>query len=404
MAYDFDQIIDRRGTNALNTDGFRGYIFNADESMTFPFADEDFIRMWVADMEFATPDFVREAIKDRLDRQILGYTKVFSPDYYEAVVSWTERRNGWTFPREELVTAPGIIPALYELVSYICQSEEDKVLILTPSYAYFEKAVTANGNQLISSQLIHKDGKFSMDFDDLEEKFNQEDIKLCIFCNPHNPTGRIWTEEELQRFGQLIQAHKTWLISDEIHCDIRRPGLDYHPFAKLLPDYDRLVVTFAQSKAFNMAGLMFSNVVIRNQELRQIWKENHYNFENPLSLVGNQAAYEKGDQWLDEMNGYLADNFKFTKAFIDDYLPQAQFEIPAATYLAWVDVSAYLPEGLTDLPLYFANEAGVLLEGGDMFVNNSDGYIRLNLAMPRATLKEGLERIYQLLGQKGRSA
>lgn len=397
--YNFDEIVERRGTNAMNTDGFRQYIFHADETMKFPYADDEFVRMWVADMEFATPDVIIDAMKERLDRRIFGYTKVFDPAYYQAFVNWTTRRYGWSFPKEQLVTSPGIIPALYELVEYITKPDE-KILIMTPSYAYFAHAVEYNHRELVCSDLINDKGYYTMDFADLKEKVKDEKTTLCIFCNPHNPSGRVWSEAELKEFGEICAKENMWIISDEIHCDLLRRSQHHTPLAKVMPDYDRLVTCMAPSKTFNMAGLMFSNVIIRNKELMARWKERHYDFENPLSIAAAQAAYDKGEEWLDQMTAYLDDNFQYVKDYLDEHLPKAVYRIPEATYLAWVDVSAYLPEDVEFLPLYFANKAGVLLEGGNMFVANSDGYIRLNLAMPRAMLEPGMERICALLNSE----
>jgi len=396
--YNFDEIIERRGTNAMNTDGFRQYIFHDDGTMTFPYKDEEFVRMWVADMEFATPQVIIDAMKERLDKRIFGYTKVFDPAYYEAFVSWTKRRYGWEFKKEELVTSPGIIPALYELVGYICAPDE-KVLIVTPSYAYFKHAADFHGRELVCSDLINKDGYYTMDFDDLAAKCADPKTTLCIFCNPHNPSGRVWTHDELRKFADLIGQNDMWVISDEIHCDLLRVGNVHTPLGKVMPDYQKLVTCMAPSKTFNMAGLMFSNIMIRDEGLRSVWKARHYDFENPLSIAAAQAAYEQGEQWLCELCEYLDGNFAYVQAFLKEHLPKAVYRISEATYLAWVDVSAYLPENCEFLPLYFANNAGVLLEGGNMFVANSDGYIRLNLAMPRAMLQTGMERIADLLNR-----
>jgi cysteine-S-conjugate beta-lyase len=394
VRYNFDEIIDRKGTNALNTDGFKDYIFKSSD-MVFPYADDEFIRMWVADMEFATPPEVIQAVKDRLDKRIFGYSKIFDPNYYLTVTNWTQRQYNWTFEKEHLVTSPGIIPALYELVEYICKPDE-KVLIVTPSYAYFKLAADYNHIELVCSNLVNQQGYYTMDWDDLEEKAKDEKVSLCIFCNPHNPTGRVWTTEELERFGNICLENDVWIISDEIHCDLLRNGQVHTPLAKRFPNTDRIITCMAASKTFNMAGMMFSNIIIPNKEIRATWQARHYSMENPLSIAATQAAYEHGDEWLKQLKDYLDDNFALVKQYLDQHLPKAVFRIPEATYLAWVDISAYLPEE-ENLPLYFANNAGVLLEGGNMFVANSDGYIRLNVACPRSILEEGLKRIAEAL-------
>lgn len=389
--YNFDEIIDRRNTNAMNTDGFRSYIFKADDSMEFPYKDEEFIRMWVADMEFATPDVIIEGIKERLDKRIFGYTRIFEKSYYEAFANWCHKRYGWTFEQKDLVTSNGIIPALYELVEHICDKDE-KVLFLSPSYAYFKYAAEYNNREYICSDLICEEGYYKIDFDDLEYKAADPNTKLFIFCNPHNPSGRVWNEKELKRISQIVEKHNLWVISDEIHCDLLRQDQNHIPLGKIMYEYDRLITCMAPSKTFNIAGLMISNIIIRNEELKKIWLSRHYNFDNPLSIAATQAAYEKGGLWLEELCEYLDGNFNFTEQYLAKHLPKSKFKISEATYLAWVDLSSYFEKD-EDLPMFFAYKAGVLLEGGNMFVQNADGFIRLNLACPRAILEEGLKRI-----------
>lgn len=399
--YNFDEIIDRKNTNALNTDGFRSYIFGVsddDDSIEFPYEDDEFIRMWVADMEFATPDCVLNKIQERLDRRILGYTRLFSDDYYNAFRSWCERRYDWSFEKEELLTSNGVIPALYDLTGHILEKDE-KLLFLTPSYAYFQYSADANGNEAVYSDLVNNDGYFEIDFEDFADKAADEKTKLLIFCNPHNPTGRVWKQEELERLAKIIEENDLWVISDEIHCDLLRRGQKHIPLGKVMPDYDKLITCMAISKTFNTAGLMFSNVIIRDEKLRDKWNENRINFENPLSIAGAMGAYESGEEWLEELTDYLDNNFKITEEFLKENLPKSKFRISEATYLAWVDLSEYFnpDENLSD---FFANKAGVLLEGGNMFVQNGDSFIRLNLAMPKSIIMEGLDRISEAINNK----
>lgn len=396
--YNFDEIIDRRHTNAMNTDGFRGYIFHADDTMTFPYKDEEFIRMWVADMEFATPDVVIDGMRERLDKRIFGYTRVFERSYFEAFAGWCRRHYDWSFDREELVMSNGIIPALFELVEYICRPDE-KVLFLTPSYAYFKYAAEAGKRDYVCSDLKYEDGYYTIDFEDFERKAADEKTTLFIFCNPHNPSGRVWKEEDLKRLADICERNGLWVISDEIHCDLLRLEERHIPMGKVMPDYKRLITCMAASKTFNLAGMMISNVLIRDRKMREIWLEHHYNFDNPLSIAAVQAAYEKGDEWVLELRAYLDNNFRFTGEYLKEHLPKAVYRVSEATYLAWVDLNAYF-EPDENLPLFFAYKAGVLLEGGNMFVQSSDGFIRLNLACPKATLEEGLRRICEAVNTK----
>ena len=394
MQYNFDEIIDRRNTNALNTDGFRGYIFHAGPEKVFPFKDEEFVRMWVADMEFACCPAICDAIRERVDKRIFGYTMMFDDAYYKAFNGWCEKRYGWNFKQEELCFSPGIIPALYQLVEDLI-GEGETFVITTPSYGYFLHAAEYNNVPVLCSDLINTEDGWTIDFDDLEKKCADPRVKMLLWCNPHNPTGRIWTEGELKRVAEIVEKNNLWLISDEIHCDLIRRGLCHTPMGKIMPDYKKLITCMSASKTFNMAGLMFSDIIIRDEDERE-----HFNGRdkiagmlNPLSIVAHQAAYEQGTEWLDQLKVYLDGNFKCVKDFFDKRLPEAKFRIPEATYLAWVDLSKCLP-GVNDLPGFFANKAGVLLEGGNsLFVGNAEGFVRLNLAMPRSILETGMERI-----------
>ncbi len=392
MTYNFDERIDRRGTNAESVDAFRRALFGQEaETISFPVPEEELIRMWVADMEFATPEVVIDAIRARLDRRIFGYTGNLDAAYYEAFVGWTERRYGWRFAREELVTSKGVVPALYDLVSYLCAPDE-KVLIFTPSYAPFRRAVTVHDRACVCSNL-QKDGtRYTIDWEDAARKMEDPKVVLCIFCNPHNPTGQLWSREELARFGQLCIDRGLWVISDEIHCDLLRTGKQHIPLAKLFPDYDRIITCMAPSKTFNMAGLMISNVIIPHETLRNTWHARQYSAENPLSLAAAQAAYEKGEDWLEQLLAYLDGNMALVEDILKAELPRARFRVPEATYLAWIDLGAYFPPE-ERLVRYFATRAGVLVEDGGMFVQNGEGCIRLNLAAPRSVVREAMERI-----------
>ncbi len=394
MKYDFDEIIDRRGTNALNTDGFRGYIFHAGPEKKFPYADDEFVRMWIADMEFSAPPAILDAIKARVDRRIFGYTSIFTDDYYQVFSKWCRDRYDWDFPREQLCTSPGIVPALYEIVADVT-GPDDKVLITTPSYGSFKHVTLDNKRTLVTTELKCTDGVFSLDFDDFAAKATDPAVRLVIWCNPHNPTGHMWTEEELKKVADIVRKNNLWIVSDEIHCDLIRSGRKHIPLAKAMPDYDRLVTCMAPSKTFNIAGLQFSNIIIRSEELRCTYRKNDRIGQevNPLSLAAAQAAYESCGDWLEELKLYLDDNFAFVVDFLHENIPSAVCRIPESTYLAWVDFRAALPD-VNDLSDFFANNAGVLLEGGnDLFVGNAEGFVRLNLAMPRSIIKTGMERI-----------
>ena len=399
MTYNFDEIIDRRHTNSENVDGWRPYIFHCGPERVFPYKDEEFIRMWVADMEFAVAPEIRQAIIDRVNRQILGYSIVSDGGYYEALRTWCESRYGWSFPKEQLTFSPGVIPALYQIVEDLAKPAGGKVLTMTPAYGFFLHACEYNGVELVTSPLKRENGRFTVDWADFEQKASDPAVKVLMLCNPHNPTGRIWTEEELRRMAEIIEKNQLWVVSDEIHCDLLRTGLRHTPMGKIMPDYERLITCMSASKTFNLAGLLHSNIIIRSDEERARFRARDKNIGavNPLSIAAHKAAYEQGGAWLEQLKAYVDGNLALVERFLRENIPGAKFTLPEATYFAWVDLGAVLPQ-VADLPDFFANKAGVLLEGGDgLFVGNAKGYIRLNLAMPRATVRTGLERIAQAI-------
>lgn len=393
--YDFDEIIDRTQSNSENVEGWRQYIFHCGPERKFPFADDEFIRMWVADMEFAVAPEIRQAVTDRVDRKIFGYSAVFDEGYYEAFERWCADRYGMRFDRSHLTFSPGVIPALYQITEDLAAGK--KVTTLAPAYGYFLHAAEYGGAEMVTCPMFRsgEHGGWSIDFDRFEEICSDPELQLIYLCNPHNPTGRVWTEEELKRIAQTAEQRDLWIVSDEIHCDLLRTGLRHTPMANIMPEYDRLITCMSASKTFNMAGMLFSNIIIRNDEERRRFRRRDKlaGACNPLSIEAHKAAYEKGGPWLEELKAYLDGNLAYVEGFLRERIPGAVFTMPQATYFAWVDLSRVLPD-VEDLPLFFANEAGVLLEGGDaLFVNNAAGCIRLNLAMPRSLVAAGMERI-----------
>lgn len=394
MKYNFDEVIDRFHTNALNTDGFRGYIFHAGPEKTFPYKDEEFVRMWVADMEFATPPEICQAMKDRIDRRIFGYTGMYDSEYYNSFSKWCMDKYGWSFPQEQLCYSPGIVSALYQLIEDLVAKDE-KALTVTPAYGYFLHACEYNNVELVKSALNNDNGYFSIDYEDLDRKASDPKVKVMILCNPHNPSGRVWKEEELRKIAEIVEKYNLWIISDEIHCDLVRTGNCHIPMGKIMKDYDKLITCMSASKTFNMAGLKFSDIIIRNKEEREFFRnrDKETGMLNPISVAAHKAAYDCCSEWLDELRAYLDDNFKYLEDFLAEYFPEAGYKLPESTYLAWVNMGICLPD-VENLSEFFANEAGVLLEGGDdLFVGNAKGYVRLNLAMPRSIIVTGLNRM-----------
>lgn len=389
--YSFDEVINRKGTNAMSITGYRGYLFEPDEDLNGIYPEEDFIPMWVADMEFAIAPEIINAMKKRLEHPLIGYSIVADPAYPLAFQKWCFDKYNWKFNIKHLVHAKGVIPALYSLIDHICKADE-KILIVTPSYAFFKHAADYNSIELVCSDLIEENGHYVMDMDDIKAKASDEKCVLGIFCNPHNPTGRVWSKKELKELGELCLDNGLTIISDEIHCDLLRKDVSFTPMAHLFPNSDRIITCMAASKAFNLAGNLFANIIIPNDALRTIYSKNYLPLENPLSIVAAQAAYTNGQPWLNQLTNYIDANFAYLKEQLDLHLPLTKFVIPESTYLAWVNVSDYISSD-ENLTLFFARKAGVLLEGGNMFVDNATGYIRLNLACPKTRLKEGLWRI-----------
>lgn len=396
--YQFNTIINRAGTDAMSLTGYRGYLFDKEEVLIENYPEEEFIPMWVADMEFAIAPEIIAAMKNRLEHPLLGYSVLTDNSYALIFQDRCVKQYGWKPNLEHIVHSKGIIPALYSLINLICKPDE-KILIVTPSYAFFKHAADTNGVEVVYSNLIEEEGQHFMDMNDVRIKASDEKCVLAIFCNPHNPSGRVWSKKELTVFGEICLENKVTIISDEIHCDLLRKDIGFTSMANLFPNSNQIITCMAPSKTFNLAGNLFANIVITNNVLRQKYLENYLPIENPLSIVAAKAAYTEGHNWLIELKAYLDDNFKYLKEQLEQHLPLTNFVIPEGTYLAWVNVKDYF-DTEENLTLFFARKAGVLLEGGDMFIANAEGYIRLNLACPRVRLKDGLSRIIKAVLEK----
>ncbi len=383
MKYDFDQVIDRRNTNSVK------YDFAAECGMP-----EDALPLWVADMDFRVPEAVSQRLEELSRFGIYGYSNS-RDDYFATVKKWYSTHFQWEPKKEWLIKTPGVVFAIAAAIRAFTEPGEG-VLIQQPVYYPFRNTILANDRECVNSPLVLEDGRYRMDLVDMEQKIKDSKVKLFILCSPHNPVGRVWTKEELEAVGELCEKYDVLIVSDEIHSDFTYGARTHTVFPSISPELaDRTILCTAPSKTFNLAGLLHSNIIIRSDEERARFQARDKNIGavNPLSIAAHKAAYEHGGAWLEQLKAYVDGNLALVDTFLRENIPGAKFTVPEATYFAWVDLGDVLPQ-VEDLPDFFANKAGVLLEGGDgLFVGNAKGYIRLNLAMPRATVQTGLERI-----------
>lgn len=381
---DFDTVIDRKNTYSLK------YDIGKMENMP-----EDVLPLWVADMDFKVSSHIQDVLFRQTEHGILGYSDVYE-EYFEAVKGWMKRRHDWDVQSEWLIKIPGVVFALAMAVKAFT-NEGDSVLIQQPVYYPFGNVVNNNGRKVVSNTLIQDgNGKYIIDYEDFERKIISENIKLFILCNPHNPVGRVWSEEELIRLGDICYKHKVIVVSDEIHADFVFKG-KHNVFANLKKEYEEIsVIATAPSKTFNIAGLQVSNIFIPNKALRdELEKEivaTGYFEINIMGLLAAKAAYEHGDEWYEAMREYIAGNIAYTKAFIDEKIPGVKLVENEGTYLLWLDFKALKlsHEELEDL---IVNKAKLWLDGGKMFGESGSGFQRINVACPRKILTEALVRL-----------
>ena len=387
MRYDFDKVIDRTGTSSVKYD-LRAKIFGR----------EDVLPMWVADMDFPVADFILEAMRERLEHPVLGYT--FRSDRFSgSVSSWLERRHGWKVGNESINFSPGIVPALNMCVLEFTDPG-DRVVVQPPVYFPFFAAVSNHGRQLVHNQLVKRDNYYKMDLDLLEEQF-AGGASLFFLCNPHNPVGRAWTREELQQVADLCVKYQVRVISDEIHSDLLLFGNRHTPLASLGEDIARLTLTcMAPSKSFNLAGLYTSVMIVTEPALMKRYEKIldavHVGGDNILGQVALEAAYTRGDQWLDQLLGYLEDNFREFTSLLHTSFPELLISPLEATYLAWLDFS-FLRLDDKGLQEFVIQKAGLGLNDGPMFGPGGSQHQRLNLATPRKVLLEAAERLLAAL-------
>jgi cystathionine beta-lyase len=381
---DFDTIVDRRNTNCLK------YDFAKRRGMP-----EDLMPLWVADMDFKISSYVQDALDQQIKHGIFGYSEV-QEEYFETVKKWMQRRYGWEVDRRWLVKTPGIVFALAMAVKAFT-NPEDGVLIQSPVYYPFSEVIRDNGRVILSNTLfLGEDNKYHIDFEDFEKKIVAHKVKLFFLCNPHNPVGRVWTKEELTRLGDICYKHQVIVVSDEIHADFVFKG-KHHVFASLKKEYQEITITCTSpSKTFNLAGLQLSNIFIANPKIKAAFRRQidaaGYSQLNVMGLVSCQAAYEQGDVWYEALHQYIRDNIEYTKTYIEQKIPQVTMIDHEGTYLVWLDFRklSLTSEALEDLII---KKAKLWLDSGKIFGESGEGFQRINVACPRAVLKEALERI-----------
>lgn len=383
MKFNFDKIIDRTNN------------FSAKWSeMNKNFGTNNLLPMWVADMDFLTAPCVMEALKDRLEQGIFGYTTRPS-SYNESIVNWLDNRFSWKINQEWLMFSPAVITSISLLIQNLTQ-KNDKIMIQEPVYSPFHSIVESNERSLVISPLVKlDDGSYVMDYEDIEAKI--KDVKVFILCNPHNPVGRVWTREELTRLGEICLKHNVLVISDEIHSDIILKNHKHTPFASISKEFSENTITcMAPTKTFNLAGLQSSFLVISNPYYYEVMDKAFSRLDikrnNAFSLVATEAAYNYGEDWLYELIKYIEDNVDFAIDYIKNYMPQLKVKKPEGTYLLWVDFSN-LNVDKKDLKNALINKGRIALSDGSSFGIGGDGYYRINLACPRSMVLEGLKRI-----------
>ena len=384
MQYDFDTPIDRTHTWSIKHD-FKKENGKAD----------DILPLWVADMDFRSPDSVVEALKKAVDHGIFGYSRA-DESYFDAVAAWYQKRHHLTLQPEWMTCTPGIVFALSIAVRAFTQ-EGDAVLIQPPVYHPFSRAILRNKRTLVENPLVLKDGHYEMDLEELEQKVLDEHVKLMILCNPHNPVGRVWTREELTSLADICLRHHVYVISDEIHGDFVWQGHEQTPYASISEEAClHSMMCTAPSKTFNLAGMATSNLFIPDPDMRRKFRSELLDVGqenmNRLGLFACRAAYEGGGEWLDQLIGYLAGNLALVRDFCKNRVPQIQLVEPEGTYLAWLDCREL---GMTDdeLMAFFSNEAKVWLDPGTHSGEQGSGFMRFNLGSSRSVIAQALDQI-----------
>ncbi len=388
MKYNFDAVINRKNTNSLK------YDFALQRKRP-----EDAIPLWVADMDFETLDEVKTALVQKANHGIFGYSEPLDR-YFNALHSWFKKYHDWDIDTSKVVLACGVVFAIAATIRALTK-ENDAVLICQPVYYPFEETIKVNNRKLVVSELKNVNGHYEVDFNDFEQKIIDNDVKLFVLCNPHNPVGRVWTKEELERIGDICLKYKVFVISDEIHADFTYEGHKHIVFSTVKKEFeDNCIVCSAPTKTFNLAGLHISNIYIPNDSVRRKYKLEMdrigYSQSNIMGIIACQAAYEYGDEWLTQLKQYLKTNLDFVRDYINISLKDLTLVEPEGTYLIWIDCRKL---GLSNKELkeLINIKAKVWVDDGYVFGQGGDGFIRINIACPQSTLKRALDNIKAVL-------
>jgi cysteine-S-conjugate beta-lyase len=379
----FEHVIDRRGSSSVKWDRTKEV-----------FGYEDVLPMWVADMDFAPPEPVIEALKKRMEHPIFGYTYA-GASTAGSIKEWMAKRHGWEIQSSWVQYSPGVVPALATIIQALTEPG-DKVLIQSPVYPPFFNLVKENDRVVENAQLVYSNGEYSIDFTAFEKAL-QNGVKLFLLCNPHNPGGRVWTKEELTRIASLCKEYGVVIASDEIHSDLIYRPHHQVPIASLPEgDADAIITCIAPSKTFNLAGLQASAMITKNEEIRNkiagIHAKQGFFTLNALGISAMEAAYRHGEEWLEDVIAYLEENVALTRAYLKEHLPSLHLVEPEGTYLLWIDCSK---TGLSDEDLkdHLLRKGKLALEEGTKYGEGGEGFVRMNIACPKETLLEGLDRL-----------
>jgi cystathionine beta-lyase len=389
--YDFDVIHDRRNTNCLKWD------FGLEQK-----GREDLLPLWVADMDFRLPEEVLREIETRVQNGIFGYTNI-GEEYRETVRDWFRRRHGFTMNGSNIVITPGVVYAIAVAIRAFTKPG-DAVLVQQPVYYPFMQMIKKNGRRVINNQLLYREGRYEIDFEDFEKKIREHNAKLFLLCSPHNPVGRVWAKEELMRLAEICRRYDVYVFSDEIHADFVYPGFHHTSFYSLGEAYTKkLILGTSPSKTFNMAGLQLSNIIIPDPDTRLAFRQENsttgYSLPNVLGMTATMAAYQHGGPWLEELLEYLQGNLVYLREFFREKLPQIKLVEPEGTYLVWLDFSGG-SDNHKELEKILTDRAKLWLDPGIIFGRETNLFERINIACPRPILEEAMRRLEEAVGKK----